>query len=145
MTALASSTSVSFVNNGGDIGQTLKDLGSKESVKSIALAMVTAGALSELNASLGLDKVTVKDGFVGNLNKAVINKLATAGINSALTGTDLEDNIKTVLVSAFVTAEAGQAANEIGNLTQDSQALKALAHALAGCMAGDAAGGKQGC
>jgi hypothetical protein len=145
MTAMASSASVSFVNNGGDIGQTLKDLGSKDNVKNIALAMVTAGALNGLNTSLGLDKVTVKDGFVANLNKAVINNLANAGINSALTGTSLEDNIKTGLVSAFVTAGAGQAANTIGDLTQDSPVLKALAHALAGCMAGAASGGKQGC
>ncbi len=82
---------------------------------------------------------------MANLNKAVINNLANAGINSALTGTSLEDNIKTGLVSAFISAGAGQAANSIGDLTQDSPVLKALAHALAGCMAGGASGGKQGC
>ena len=136
---------MSFVNNGGDIGKTLKELGSKDSVKNIALAMVTAGVLSELNTAMGLDKVTVKDGFTANLNKAVINNLANAGVTSVLTGTSLEDNIKTALVSALISAGSGQAANTIGDLTQDSQVLKALAHALAGCMAGGAAGGKQGC
>jgi hypothetical protein len=145
MTALASSAAVSFVNNGGDIGKTLKELGSKDSVKNIALAMVTAGVLSELNTAMGLDKVTVKDGFTANLNKAVINNLANAGVTSVLTGTSLEDNIKTALVSALISAGSGQAANTIGDLTQDSQVLKALAHALAGCMAGGASGGKQGC
>jgi filamentous hemagglutinin len=79
------------------------------------------------------------------LGKAVVNNLANAGVTSAITGTSLEDNIKTGLVSAFISAGSGQAANEIGTLTQDSQALKALAHALAGCMAGGASGGKQGC
>ena len=144
--ALAASAGVSFVNNGGDIGKTLKDLGSKDSVKNIALAMVTAGVLSELNASLGLDKINAKDSTFGaNLGKAVVNNLANAGVTSALTGTSLEDNIKTGLVSAFISAGSGQAANTIGDLTQDSQVLKALAHALAGCMAGGAAGGKQGC
>jgi hypothetical protein len=143
--ALAASAAVSFVNNGGDIGKTLKDLGSKDSIKNIALAMVTAGVLSELNTAMGLDKVTVKDGFTANLNKAVINNLANAGVTSVLTGTSLEDNIKTGLVSALISAGSGQAANTIGDLTQDSQALKALAHALAGCMAGGASGGKQGC
>ena len=53
---MASSAAVSFVNNGGNLGKTLKDLGSKDSVKSIALAMVSAGVLSELNASLGLER-----------------------------------------------------------------------------------------
>jgi hypothetical protein len=146
MTALASSAAVSFVNNGGDISKTLKDLGSKDSIKNIALAMVTAGVLSELNASLGLDKINAKDSTFGaNLGKAVVNNLANAGVTSAITGTSLEDNIKTGLVSAFISAGSGQAANEIGTLTQDSQVLKALAHALAGCMAGGASGGKQGC
>jgi hypothetical protein len=108
--------------------------------------MVTAGVLSELNASLGLDKINAKDSTFGaNLGKAVVNNLANAGVTSAITGTSLEDNIKTGLVSAFISAGSGQAANEIGTLTQDSQVLKALAHALAGCMAGGASGGKQGC
>jgi hypothetical protein len=153
-TSLMSTAAVSFVNNGGDIGQTLKDLGDKDNVKNIALAMVTAGALNGLNTSLGLDKVTVNDGFVANLNKAVINNLASAGINSALTGTDLEDNIKTGLINAVISAGAGQAAYEIGKLTipgLDGQpptlnaAGQVLAHALVGCMAGGAAGGRQGC
>jgi hypothetical protein len=64
------------------------------------------------------------------------------------------DNIKTGLVSALISAGAGQAANEIGKMTVpglDGQpptlnaAGQALAHALAGCMAGGASGGKQGC
>ena len=146
MTALASSAAVSFVNNGGDIGKTLKDMGSTANIKNLALAMVTAGVLSELNTSLGLDKINAKDSTFGaNLGKAVVNNLANAGVTSALTGTSLEDNIKTGLVSAFISAGSGQTANEIGTLTQDSQVLKALAHALAGCMAGGASGGKQGC
>jgi len=66
-------------------------------------------------------------------------------MTSALTGTSLQDNLKTGLVSAFISAGAGQSANAIGDVTKDSQALKALAHALAGCMAGGASGGKQGC
>jgi adhesin HecA-like repeat protein len=154
MTAMASSAAVSFVNNGGDIGKTLKDLGSKDSIKNIALAMVTAGVLTELNTAMGLDKVTVKDGFTANLGKAVVNNLANAGVTSAITGTSLEDNIKTGLVSAFISAGAGQAANEIGKMTipgLDGQpptlnaAGQALAHALAGCMDGGATGGRQGC
>ena len=148
--ALASSAAVSFVNNGGDIGKTLKELGSKDSVKNIALAMVSAGALNALGSSFTigdktLGQITVADGFTANLGKAVVNNLATATMTSALTGTSLEDNLKTGLVSAFISAGAGQSANAIGDVTKDSQALKALAHALAGCMAGGASGGKQGC
>ena len=148
--ALTSSAAVSFVNNGGDIGKTLKELGSKDSVKNIALAMVSAGALNALGSSLQIDgknlnDIKVADGFGANLGKAVVNNMASAAMTSALTGTSLEDNLKTGLVSAFISAGAGQSANAIGDVTKDSQALKALAHALAGCMAGGASGGKQGC
>jgi Possible hemagglutinin (DUF637)/Pre-toxin domain with VENN motif len=153
--ALAASAGVSFVNNGGDIGKTLKDMGSSQNVKGIALAMVSAGVLSELSATMELDKINVKDSTFGaNLGKAVVNNLANALMTSAITGTPLEDNIKTGLVSAFISAGAGQAANSIGSMTipgVDGQPAQlndfgaALAHAIAGCMAGGATGGKKGC
>jgi hypothetical protein len=153
--ALAAGAAVSFVNNGGDIGKVLKDLGSQESLKSIALAMVSVGVLSELNAGLGLDKVTVNDGFTANLNKALINNVASAAMTSALTGASLEDSLKTGLVSAVISAGAGQAAFAIGGLTLPgtdgkapvlNAAGQALAHALAGCVAGAAGtGNSQGC
>jgi hypothetical protein len=57
----------------------------------------------------------------------------------------LEDNIKTGLVSAFISAGAGKTANEIGNQTANDQMAKALAHAIAGCVAGAAGQGKGGC
>jgi hypothetical protein len=125
-------------------------MGSTVNVKNLALAMASAGALSELGSSYQIDgkslnDIKVADGFVANLNKAVVNNLASATMTSALTGTSLEDNIKTGLVSAFISAGSGQAANTIGDLTANDQMTKALAHALAGCMAGGASGGKQGC
>jgi hypothetical protein len=52
VTALASQAAVSFVNNDGDIGKVLKEMGSSESVKNIATAMVTAGVLQGLGDAL---------------------------------------------------------------------------------------------
>jgi filamentous hemagglutinin len=149
--ALASSAAVSFVNNGGDLGQTLKDLGSKDSVKNVLLSMATAGALNELGktnliGNKALNQITAADGFAANLGKNMINNVASAAMTSALTGASLEDSLKTGLVSAVISAGAGQAANTIGAMTQDSPAVKALAHALAGCVAGAAGtGNSQGC
>ena len=143
--ALAASAGVSFVNNGGDIGKTLSDMGSSQNIKGIALAMVSAGVLSDFNSTMGLDKVKVSDGFTANLNKAVMNNLANATMTSAITGTSLEDNIKTGLVSAFISAGAGQAANTIGDMTTNDQMAKVLAHAIAGCVAGAAGQGSGGC
>jgi filamentous hemagglutinin len=80
------------------------------------------------------------------LGKNVVNNLASATMNSALTGAKLEDSLKTALMSAVISAGAGQAASTIGDMTQDSPAVKALAHALAGCMAGAAGtNNSQGC
>jgi hypothetical protein len=71
--------------------------------------------------------------------------MASATMNSALTGAKLEDSLKTALTSAVISAGAGQAASTIGDMTKESPAVKALAHALAGCMAGAAGSGSQGC
>ncbi len=152
--ALTAQAGVALVNNGGDIGKTLAQLGSSESLRNIALSMASAGTLSELGTTLGLDKITVKDGFTANLGKAVVNNLASAGITSALTGTGLEANIRTALVSSLIAAGAGQAANTIGDLASPgangappalNAAGQALAHALAGCVAGAAGQGSGGC
>ena len=157
LSTLAAQASVSFINNGGDIGQTLKDLGQKDSLKSLITGMVSAGALNSLGSQFQigdktLNQISVKDGFAANLGKAVLNNVASATLNSTLTGASLEDSLKTALVSAAISAGAGQAANAIGGLTVDginptlNTAGAALAHALAGCVAGAAGqGGSAGC
>ncbi|MBK9445205.1 MAG: DUF637 domain-containing protein [Betaproteobacteria bacterium] len=50
-TTLATQTSVSLINNKGDIGQTLKDLGSSDSVKQLVAAMLT-GVLEGITVAL---------------------------------------------------------------------------------------------
>jgi hypothetical protein len=149
--ALAAQASVSLVNNSGDIGRTLKDLGSTDSLQTLVASMATAGALSSLGSHMHiggkpLGSITVNDGFTANLGKAVVNNLTSATLNSALTGASLEDSIQTALVSAATSAGAGQVANSIGDLTPNNPTLKALAHALAGCVSGSAGqGGSAGC
>jgi len=114
-------------------------------------SMATAGALSSLGSHMHiggkpLGSITVNDGFTANLGKAVVNNLTSATLNSALTGASLEDSIQTALVSAAISAGAGQVANSIGDLTPNNPTLKALAHALAGCVSGSAGqGGSAGC
>ncbi len=148
---LASQSGVSLVNNKGDLGKTLKDMGSKDSVKNVVLAMASAGALQGLSQTLTIDgqklsQINAKDStFAANLSKNVVNSLANATMTSAITGTSLEDNIKTGLVGALISAGSAQGANTIGDMTANDQMAKALAHAIAGCMAGAAGQGKGGC
>ena len=92
---LASSASVSLINNGGDIGKTLRELGSKDSLKNLLVSMATAGALNGLSNTLTLGGQTLANitpqtaNFGANLAKAAINNVASATINSALTGASL--------------------------------------------------------
>ncbi len=57
MTAMASEAAVSLANNGGDIGATLKQLGSSQSMRSIATAMLTAGMIQEVSGAFDLGPV----------------------------------------------------------------------------------------
>jgi filamentous hemagglutinin len=77
--ALAASAGVSFVNNGGDIGKTLKDMGSKDSVKNILIAMGTAGVGANV-AGQGVTAVvaqTVTGCMAGEVSGAGCEKGAT--------------------------------------------------------------------
>ena len=148
VTTLASQAAVSVINNGGDLGKVLDDLGSKESVRNLATAMVTAGALSGLNASMGWDKPPSGTlDWTDKLGRSLTNNLAQASINSALGQGKLEDNLK----GAIVGAVGASLANAVGDLsTGDNAALNSfgnkVAHALVGCGMGAAMqGGSKGC
>ncbi|WP_170108477.1 DUF637 domain-containing protein [Limnohabitans curvus] len=159
--ALASSAGVSFVNNGGDIGKTLKDMGSSQNVKGVLTAMATAGVLAELGSTptatgqTGANAQVVSttqavDKFTANLMQNVTNNLASAVVSSAINGTPLnEDTLSTALSSALITAGMAQTANSIGAAATGTNPTlnaytQALAHALAGCVGGAATTGNSG-
>ena len=118
-----------MVNNGGDIGKTLEQLGSEQSIKGLLTTMVTAGALDTLNSSMSIDGV----------------KLSNINAQNAGLGANLEESLNIALAGALVSAAAGQTAFKIGDVTVNDQLTKALAHALAGCVAGSAGAGSPGC
>ena len=149
ISTLASKAAVSLINNGGDLGKTLNDLGSSDSVRQLAAAALTGGALVGLNASMGWDKPassTTLD-WTDKLGRSLSNNLADASIKSALGQGKLEDNLKGAIVGAL----GASLANAVGDLsTGDNAALNSfgnkVAHALVGCGMGAAMqGGKDGC
>jgi hypothetical protein len=71
--ALASQAAVSFANNGGDLGQTLKDMGDKDAVKNILIAMGTAG----VGAGQGVSAVAAQ-----TLTGCVAGEVSGAGCES---------------------------------------------------------------
>jgi len=133
ITTLASQASVSLINNGGDIGKTLKDLGSKESVKGLVASVVTAGLLNQVGTTLGLkpDSTLLSDRLINNFTNSVGSTLVQTAVN----GGDLETNLKTALLAGLAGALQGELAQQIKGL-EGNYVLHKIAHAAAGCVAG---------
>lgn len=148
ITSLATQASVGLINNGGDIGKTLKDLGSKDAIKNLATSVVTAGILSKI-ASIDQMKTlqeTAKSGefftnLSGRVGQALVNSTVSASVDTAINGGSLSEKLSASLVAGLSVALQGSLAGEIGeNLDLGSkdlsdQILHKLAHAAAGCMA----------
>lgn len=134
LTSLATQASVSLINNGGNIGKTLKELGSKDSIKNLAASVVTAGLLSQVSTALNLkpDSTVFSDRLVNNFTTSVSSTLVQTAIN----GGDLEENLKVALLSGLAGALQGQMAQNIKGLEDINYIAHKLAHALAGCIAG---------
>lgn len=144
ITALATQATVSFVNNNGDIGKVLDELGSSQGVKSIATAMVTAGVLQGLSNALPENIANATNGsakFTDQLQRQLVDGAASAVVRSAINGTSLEDELSRSLTNALWNTVAAQGANAIGDLTQGPDAqfngvVNKIAHAIAGCAVG---------
>lgn len=141
ITALAGQAAVALVNNQGDLGGALNDLGSSASVKNLLTAVVTGGVLGGLNLNpTGLP--TVGGGaqqFMTQLGQNLTAGAARAVIGTAINGGSFEENLKQGLKNALLDTVAAQTANAIGTLTAigtlDDFTNK-IAHAIAGCAVG---------
>ena len=146
LTTLASQASVTLINNKGNVGNTLNDLGRSDNVKALVTAMVTAGALTQLGQSINIGKtnlngINAKSPFIDQLQKNLINNTASTIVNHAINGGDLQQQLEQSLKTAFIDTGAAQGANWIGDMKAKDN-LNAfthkLAHAIAGCAAGAA-------
>ena len=149
MSTLASQAAVSLINNQGDIGKTLHDLGSSENVKGLVTSMVTAGVLQGLDQTLEiggvkLSDISAKSHFMDQLSKNLVNGVASTVVSSAITGGSLEDGLKSSIASAFIQTGMAQGANLIGDNTQVNSLANYAAHAIAGCVGGAATSASNG-
>jgi filamentous hemagglutinin family protein len=145
-TALMSQAAVSFANNGGDIGKTLEQLGKEDSIRNIATAMLTAGALDKLNTAAGWQNVNAQSTFAQQFQKNLTNNLASDMVSSALAGRPFDEaTLANSLKGALITTGSAQGANAIGD-AQVAGNLNAfthkLAHAVLGCASATASGGQ---
>lgn len=144
--SLAAQASITLINNKGDIGKTLKELGSSQTVKATIAAALTAGVLDQLSASSAEMRTisnNVRNGSAGFSEKLTFNLINASGralTNTAINGGNLEDALRQALIGGLVDTAHGQAASAIKGIESQYLAHK-LAHALAGCVAGAAAQG----
>ncbi|MBH2173938.1 DUF637 domain-containing protein [Neisseria meningitidis] len=137
--SLASQASVSFINNKGDVGKTLKELGRSSTVKNLMVAVATAGVADKIGAS-ALNNVSDKQ-WINNLTVNLANAGSAALINTAVNGGSLKDNLEANILAALVNTAHGEAASKIKQLDQHYIVHK-IAHAIAGCAAAAANKGK---
>ncbi|CAN7216502.1 DUF637 domain-containing protein [Variovorax sp. LjRoot175] len=148
VTALASraavSLAVSLANNNGDLGKVLKEMGSSESIKAIATSMLTAGVIEGLSASglLPSNQANATNGkalFTDQLQRQLIDGVASSLVRSAINGTSLEDELSYGLASALLNTVAPQGAFEIGDMKANgtlNDFTRQVAHAIVGCAVG---------
>ncbi len=137
--SLASQASVSLINNKGDVGKTLKELGRSSTVKNLVVAAATAGVADKIGVS-ALNNVSDKQ-WINNLTVNLANAGSAALINTAVNGGSLKDNLEANILAALVNTAHGEAASKIKQLDQHYITHK-IAHAIAGCAAAAANKGK---
>ena len=147
VTSLAAQASIGLINNGGDIGKTLKEMGSKDSIKNLAASVVTAGLLSQVGTALNLkpDSTLLSDRLVNNFTTSVESTLVQTAIN----GGNLGDNLQVALLAGLAGALQGELASQIGTSLDKvdpnifEYTIHKIAHAAVGCAA--AAATKSSC
>ncbi|WP_409524696.1 DUF637 domain-containing protein [Nitrincola sp. MINF-07-Sa-05] len=160
ITSIASTSAVTFINSGGDLGETLDALGSSENLQQILQSMITAGVMQGLGQSITIDgkplgSIKPSDGFIAHVGNELITNITSAVIDSAMTGASLEDSIKDAVIASIINASAGQGADWIGDMSTAgldgtpaalNDFAQSFSHAILGCMAGSAsAGSSDGC
>ena len=152
--SMASQAAISLANNGGDPLKALRSLGSSDYIKSLAISVLSAGALSAVGGTAmmqNLEKLKqsgdLVQKIVGNTAQALVNSTIGAGINTVVSGNSLSENLENYLASGAMTALQGTMAQYIKPLESQGfsieYVLHKIAHAAAGCAA--AAATKQSC
>ncbi|MDP4840324.1 MAG: DUF637 domain-containing protein, partial [Alphaproteobacteria bacterium] len=117
VSAVASQAALSIVNNGGDLGAVAKELTSSQSMKSLAVSMVSAGVCGEL-----LKAIDIGTAISGDIGQQVLSRTQEAairaGVNTVLKSTIDGRNFGDVLTeearSGAANVVGGALANKVG-------------------------------
>ena len=152
VSSLVSQAAVALVNNGGDIGKTLQQLGSEQSIKNLLQTMATAGALEMLGGNVSINGTSLNNIGTGSsyldlLSKNVINNVAASAMDAALNGKPFQErDLAASFRSALISTGAAKGAHAIGDAATASNDQPAridkftqtLAHLVLGCAVGAA-------
>ncbi|QNX89151.1 two-partner secretion domain-containing protein [Acinetobacter seifertii] len=142
VTSLAAQASVSLINNGGDIGKTFKELGSKDSAKNLAASIVTAGLLNGVATNLNISTNASVNDMANSMATGMIQGVGSTLIDSAVNGRNLSEGLEKALLAGFANSLQAPLAGVIGDtLGMSSNAFVSkvvaiAAHAAAGCATG---------
>ena len=142
---LASQATLSLINNNGDLGKTLSDLGSSETVKGLVATLLTAGLTAGVTQALQLPNPATNTAFLDRFITYATQAAVRAGVQSVVYGTPLDESAMTALAAALaqaLTAEIGDWGVE--NDIENGALSKALAHASVQCAAALIGGGDCG-
>ncbi|HCJ6509969.1 TPA: DUF637 domain-containing protein [Acinetobacter baumannii] len=139
LTSLKTQAVISLVNNKGDIGKTLKDLGSKDTVKNMAVAAVTQFAMDGINttwsntlSSTGItpNKFT---NFINDTAQVVGKSLVETGIQGGSFSEVLEGNFLNLLSKTLQANLSTQIKVFESNTLDTNYVIHKVLHGLAGC------------
>ncbi|MBL4900934.1 MAG: DUF637 domain-containing protein [Colwellia sp.] len=160
VTTMSTQAASSLISNGFDIGATFKDLGSKDNVKALAMAMVTAGVVQAIDLPILEDKVGAEvtsleiiaelpdlaTQAIEAVTVATVNVAATTAVSTLVSGgslDDFEEGFTQSLVQYGINKLGQHMAQRIGKAFDDPNstdnldvAFKYISHAGAGCILG---------
>ena len=138
-----------MINNRGNMGAALKDLGQRSTVKQLATSVVTASVASQIISSVGLSNVTESNLLTDRLQVSLVNAGTSAVVNTAINGGKLDKALENAIVAALAETLQGEAAQYIKGIKEGANAntwyhevAHKLAHAAVGCAAASASKGK---
>ncbi|MFM5820060.1 DUF637 domain-containing protein [Aeromonas sanarellii] len=124
---LVSQATVSTINNGGNLGAVLKEMGSSANIKQLATSVASAGALQGLDNAMGWANTVpaasdaASQPAASNLfswdtfGRVTSHSAVTAGINTTINGSHFADAFKASLLSNIQGEVGKSTANWIGD------------------------------
>ena len=97
LNSIANQASIALINNQGDIGATLETLGSSDSLRSLATAMIAAGLTVYITDIAGIEAHAPDATIVQDIQKGLVRATVNASVSKVIQGGELGDNLVAAL------------------------------------------------